>query len=105
MSISAVTSPAEKGTADPVRAVSVVSTGTVEIHPEHAYGGRKPLYWWLLISRTWLPPRPINAYVIEHAVDPECERSRDPDVEPRPSRNPAQPYRARVAHLDAARCR
>ena len=67
MSISAATSKAEIGTADPIRAVSVVSTGTVEIHPEHAYGTRKPLYWWLLTSRKWLPPRPINAYVIEHA--------------------------------------
>jgi glyoxylase-like metal-dependent hydrolase (beta-lactamase superfamily II) len=47
--------------------VSVVSTGTVEIHPEHAFGSRKPQYWWLLTSRDWLPPRPINAYVIEHA--------------------------------------
>ena len=67
MSISAATSPAEKGTADPVRAVSVVSTGSVQIRPEHAYGTSKPLYWWLLTSRSWLPPRPINAYVIEHA--------------------------------------
>jgi glyoxylase-like metal-dependent hydrolase (beta-lactamase superfamily II) len=67
MSISAATSPAESGTPDPVRAVSVVSTGTVEIHPEHPYGSRKPLYWWLLTSRRWLPPRPINVYVIEHA--------------------------------------
>lgn len=67
MSISAATSQAQKGTTDPVRAVSVVSTGTVEIHPEHAYGSTKPLYWWLLTSRGWLPPRPINVYVIEHA--------------------------------------
>jgi glyoxylase-like metal-dependent hydrolase (beta-lactamase superfamily II) len=52
---------------DPVRAVSVVSTGSVEIHPEHVYGSVKPLYWWLLTSRHWLPPRPINVYVIEHA--------------------------------------
>jgi N-acyl homoserine lactone hydrolase len=58
---------AEGGTPDAVKAVSVVSTGTVEIHPEHAFGTRKPLYWWLLTSRRWLPPRPINAYVIEHA--------------------------------------
>ena len=27
----------------------------------------KPLYWWLLTSRRWLPPRPINVYVVEHA--------------------------------------
>jgi N-acyl homoserine lactone hydrolase len=24
-------------------------------------------YWWLLTSQQWMPPRPINAYVIEHA--------------------------------------
>jgi N-acyl homoserine lactone hydrolase len=60
-------SSGERGTPDPVKAVSVVSTGTVEIHPEHALGTSKPLYWWLLTSRNWLPPRPINAYVIEHA--------------------------------------
>jgi glyoxylase-like metal-dependent hydrolase (beta-lactamase superfamily II) len=47
--------------------VAVVSTGTVEIHPEQPYGTRKPLYWWLLTSRRWTPPRPINAYIIEHA--------------------------------------
>ena len=51
---------------DPIRAVSVVSTGSVEIHPEHVYGTAKPLFWWLL-SRRWLPARPINVYVIEHA--------------------------------------
>ena len=50
-----------------MKAVSVISTGTVRIHPEHPYGTRKPLYWWLLTSRRWTPPRPINVYVIEHA--------------------------------------
>jgi glyoxylase-like metal-dependent hydrolase (beta-lactamase superfamily II) len=59
-------SRATGGVADPVKAVSVVSTGTVQIRPEHAYGSKKPTYWWLLTSRTWTPPRPINAYVIEH---------------------------------------
>jgi N-acyl homoserine lactone hydrolase len=67
MTSATAVSRAERGTSAPVRAVSVVSTGTVEIHPEHAFGTRKPLYWWLLTSRDWLPPRPINAYVIEHA--------------------------------------
>jgi glyoxylase-like metal-dependent hydrolase (beta-lactamase superfamily II) len=60
-------SSAERSAPDPVKAVSVVSTGTVEIHPQHALGTGEPLYWWLLTSRKWLPPRPINAYVIEHA--------------------------------------
>jgi N-acyl homoserine lactone hydrolase len=64
---SSAVSRSEKGTTDAVRAVSVFSTGTVEIHPEHAYGTRKPLYWWLLTSRKWTQPRPINVYVIEHA--------------------------------------
>jgi len=50
-----------------VKAVSVISTGAVQIHPEQPYGTRKPLYWWLLTSRRWTPPRPINVYVIEHA--------------------------------------
>src|SRR4051812_12790264 len=55
------------GSADPVKAVSVISTGTVRIHPEQLYRTRQPLYWWLLTSRQWTLPRPINVYVIEHA--------------------------------------
>ena len=57
----------EPGSASAVKAVSVISTGAVQIHPEQPYGTRKPLYWWLLTSRQWTPPRPINVYVIEHA--------------------------------------
>jgi N-acyl homoserine lactone hydrolase len=60
-------SRAEPGSAGGVKAVSVISTGTVRIHPEQLYGTRKPLYWWLLTSRRWTPPRPVNVYVIEHA--------------------------------------
>ena len=67
MSTSITVSRTEPGSAAAVRAVSVVSTGTVQIHPEHPYGTRKPLYWWMLTSRRWTPPRPINVYVIEHA--------------------------------------
>ena len=57
----------EPGSGDAVKAVSVISTGTVQIHPEQPYGTRKPLYWWLLTSRRWTPPQAINVYVIEHA--------------------------------------
>jgi glyoxylase-like metal-dependent hydrolase (beta-lactamase superfamily II) len=46
--------------------VSSFSTGTVDIHPQHAYRGRSPMYWWILTSRRWLEHRPINVYVIEH---------------------------------------
>src|SRR4051794_6932403 len=60
------TSRAEPGSVAAVKAVSVISTGTVRIHPEHPYGTRKPLCWWLLTSRRWTLPRPINVYVIEH---------------------------------------
>ncbi len=67
MSASITVSRTESGSADAVRAVSAISTGTVQIHPEHPFGTRKPLYWWLLTSRRWTPPRPVNAYVIEHA--------------------------------------
>jgi len=67
MSASIAMSRTGPGPAGAVKAVSVVSTGTVQIRPEHPYGTRKPLYWWLLTSRRWTPPRPINVYVIEHA--------------------------------------
>ena len=67
MSTSIAVSRTEPGSGDAVRAVSVISTGTVQIRPEHPHGSRKPLYWWLLTSRQWTPPRPINVYVIEHA--------------------------------------
>src|SRR5205809_1923401 len=67
MSASISTSQTGPGPAGTVKAVSVVSTGTVRIHPEHPYGTRRPLYWWLLTSRRWTPPRPINVYAIEHA--------------------------------------
>ena len=66
MSASIAVSRSEPGAPGPVRSVSVLSTGTVQIRPEHPYGSRKPLYWWLLTSRRWTPPRPINVYVIEH---------------------------------------
>ena len=67
MTASIQVSRATAGSAGAVKAVSVVSTGTVEIHPEHPYGTKKPLYWWLLTSRRWTPPRPINVCVIEHS--------------------------------------
>ena len=33
-----------------VRNVSVISTGSGSIHPEHMYGSRKPAYWWILAN-------------------------------------------------------
>jgi Metallo-beta-lactamase superfamily len=52
--------------ADPIRRVSVLSTGTVAIHPEQVAVTWKPTYLWLFTSRRWTQPLPVNAYVIEH---------------------------------------
>ena len=52
---------------DPIRRVSVISTGTVQIRPEHVGPTRQNTFLWLLFTaRTWTPPRPINVYLIEH---------------------------------------
>jgi glyoxylase-like metal-dependent hydrolase (beta-lactamase superfamily II) len=51
---------------NPIRRVEVFSTGQVEIRPEHAAASRAPMAWWLMTSRRWTAPRPINVYVIEH---------------------------------------
>jgi len=50
----------------PITRVAQFSTGTVDIHPQHAVRGHSPMYWWILTSRRWLTGRPINVYVIEH---------------------------------------
>ncbi|GAA5185235.1 N-acyl homoserine lactonase QqlR [Rugosimonospora acidiphila] len=50
----------------PINRVSVVSTGTVQIRPQHVETDGTPLLWWLNTSRRWTEPRPINVYVIEH---------------------------------------
>jgi glyoxylase-like metal-dependent hydrolase (beta-lactamase superfamily II) len=67
MEVPAPASRTETGSSDAVKAVSVISTGTVRIRPEHLYGTRKPLYWWLPTSQQWTPPQAVNVYVIEHA--------------------------------------
>lgn len=52
--------------ADPIARVSVISTGSVAIRPEHVGPTRKNTYVWLFTSTRWTAPRPINVYVIEH---------------------------------------
>ncbi len=51
---------------DPIRQVSVVNTGQVQIRPDHLASTWRPTYVWLLSSRSWTGPWPVNAYVIEH---------------------------------------
>lgn len=51
---------------DPIAGVSVISTGSVAIRPEHVGPTWKNTYVWLFSSRQWTAPRPINVYVVEH---------------------------------------
>ena len=51
---------------DPINAVSVVSTGTVAIRPQHIATDGSPALWWALTERQWTQPLPISVYVIEH---------------------------------------
>ncbi len=50
----------------PIRTITVLSTGSVRIRPEHGQRNWKPAPLWLLTSREWTDPCPINVYVIEH---------------------------------------
>lgn len=54
------------GMNSPITAVSIVSTGTVDIRPQHVRSTGTPAVWWLLTSRKWTSPRPIYVYVVEH---------------------------------------
>jgi glyoxylase-like metal-dependent hydrolase (beta-lactamase superfamily II) len=49
-----------------IRSVEVVSTGMVDIRPQHVRDTGTPAMWWLMTSRKWTDPRPINVYVIAH---------------------------------------
>jgi glyoxylase-like metal-dependent hydrolase (beta-lactamase superfamily II) len=50
----------------PITRVAVLSTGAVQIRPQHVEADGTPMLWWLNTSRRWTAPRPINVYVIEH---------------------------------------
>jgi N-acyl homoserine lactone hydrolase len=53
-------------TTNPIKRVSVLSTGQVDIHPQHIKSSGTPALWWAITSRSWTGYRPINVYVIEH---------------------------------------
>jgi N-acyl homoserine lactone hydrolase len=40
--------------------------GDVRIRPEHVASNGTPELWWLLTSKSWTGPLPINLYIIEH---------------------------------------
>ncbi|CAN5239359.1 N-acyl homoserine lactonase QqlR [soil metagenome] len=47
--------------------LSVLSTGTVRIRPQHIESDGRPLAAWLLTETLWTDWLPINVYVIEHS--------------------------------------
>jgi N-acyl homoserine lactone hydrolase len=49
------------GTTNSVARVSAVSTGQVDIHPQHIKSSGTPVLWWVITSRRWTGYRPINA--------------------------------------------
>lgn len=51
---------------DPLSRVAIVSTGAVAIRPEHVGPTKKSQTRWLLTSKSWTEPLPINVYVLEH---------------------------------------
>jgi N-acyl homoserine lactone hydrolase len=51
---------------NPIRRVSVASTGQAQIRPDHVASTWRPTVVWLMTSRRWTAPRPNNACVIEH---------------------------------------
>ena len=53
-------------TSNPIRTVGVLSTGSVQVRPDHAAATWKPMMLWLLTSSKWTAPLPINVFVIEH---------------------------------------
>ena len=48
-----------------IKSVRVVTTGSVDIHPEHIYGSNKPAIWWIFASKQWVNV-PISVFIIEH---------------------------------------
>jgi len=51
---------------DPIKSVSVISTGWGEAHHEHINGSRKPTLWWIFMGRRWVRI-PLNVYIVEHS--------------------------------------
>lgn len=49
----------------PIR-ISVISTGSVTIRPQHLRSTGSPTLWWVFTSRRWSAALPINVYVVEH---------------------------------------
>jgi N-acyl homoserine lactone hydrolase len=53
-------------TSTPIASMGMVSTGSVQVHPDHVAATWKPMMLWMLTSTKWAAPRPINVAVIEH---------------------------------------
>jgi N-acyl homoserine lactone hydrolase len=53
-------------TTKPISALSMVSTGMFDIRSQHVRSTGSPAIWWLMTTRRWTSPRPINVYIVEH---------------------------------------
>ena len=53
-------------TSTPISRVAIFSTGSVQVRPDHAAATWKPKMLWMLTSKKWTAPLPINVFVIEH---------------------------------------
>jgi N-acyl homoserine lactone hydrolase len=53
-------------TPTPITRISMFSTGTVQVRPDHIASTWKPMMLWMLTSTKWAASRPINVFVIEH---------------------------------------
>lgn len=50
----------------PIKALSVIRTGTGEMHAQHLEGSRLHPFMWIFFGRKWIPDRPVSVFIIEH---------------------------------------
>jgi glyoxylase-like metal-dependent hydrolase (beta-lactamase superfamily II) len=58
--------PTQSVASSPIARISVLSTGSVRVRPDHAASTWRPMTFWMMTSRSWTEPLPINVFVIEH---------------------------------------
>lgn len=79
-----------------IKRVSVVSTGTVDIHPQHLRSDGAPPLWWLLTSRRWTGPRPAPTTARHHPQD-QHDAGAVPDLVILPAHDPGATGRLAAA--------
>ena len=67
---------------DPILRVSVVSTGQVQIRPDHEASTWRPAAWWLLASRHWTRHDLDDPYLGLHSAPTLAPQISDARAEP-----------------------